>query len=154
MTVLVPKESDEITLRFFTDDRDRFGGFRIQMRQFDDHSICPSRENAISNSNDFIMGSTESCQKAIYDQKQLQIISPGYHLGYYKPFLHCDYVIQKYNYNICLLEVKFNTFALEESKLCHKDYIQIGDDGLRLCGKLPYGSISKLIKLHKICKIC
>ena len=65
----------------------------------------------------------------------------------YEPFLDCDYLIQKSSPNVCALEIRFESFALEDSRLCNKDYLEISDQsgagGMKLCGRLPKNTISK-----------
>jgi len=128
------QEKEETTIRFHTDSTQRYGGFRIQVRQLDDNcrpSVHP----------DFSPGSTESCQKMTFSEKSLRILSPNYESGSYRPFLDCEYIVRKSTFDVCALEVKFDAFSLEDSKSCAKDYLQIGS--MKLCGKLPYEAISE-----------
>ncbi|CAG2118363.1 unnamed protein product, partial [Medioppia subpectinata] len=126
-------EKQEINIRFHTESAVRYGGFKIQARQLDNN--C-DHHNSIPH--EFSPGSTESCSKMHFSEKSLQILSPHYDSGSYQPFLDCEYTVRKSTSNICALEVKFDAFALEESKACYKDYLQIGE--MRLCGKLPFAA--------------
>lgn len=127
-------EKEEMTIRFHTDSTDRFGGFKIQVRQLDDNCRTTGHH-------DFSPGSTESCNKMTFSEKSLQILSPNYDSGSYRPFLDCEYIVRKSTFDVCALEVKFDAFSLEESRNCAKDYLQIGS--MKLCGKLPYNAISE-----------
>jgi len=62
----------------------------------------------------------------------------------YEPFLDCDYLIQKSSPAVCALEIRFESFALEESRSCAKDYLEFNSTGLRMCGRLPSDTMSKL----------
>ncbi|CAG2110476.1 unnamed protein product [Medioppia subpectinata] len=126
-------EKQEINIRFHTESAVRYGGFKIQARQLDNN--C-DHHNSIPH--EFSPGSTESCSKMHFSEKSLQILSPHYDSGSYQPFLDCEYTVRKSTSDICALEVKFDAFALEESKACYKDYLQIGE--MRLCGKLPFAA--------------
>ena len=132
-----PGDKQEITFRFHTESAVRYGGFRIQVRQLDDN--C--QHNHIPH--EFSPASTETCNKLQFSEKTLQILSPHYDTGSYRPFLDCEYRIQKATHDVCALEVRFDEFALEESKSCYKDYLQIGT--MKLCGKLPYAATSQSI---------
>lgn len=128
-------DKTEMTFRFHTESAVRYGGFRILVRQLDDN--C--QHNHIPH--EFSPASTESCNKMQFSEKSLQILSPHYEAGSYQPFLDCQYIIRKMSFDVCALEVRFDAFALEESKSCSKDYLQIGS--MKLCGKLPFGVTSK-----------
>ena len=135
-------EKSEITFRFHTESAVRYGGFRIVVRQLDNN--C--QHNHISH--EFSPASTESCNKMQFSEKSLQILSPHYETGTYQPFLDCQYIIRKMSFDVCALEVRFDTFALEESKSCVKDYLQIGS--IKLCGKVPFGDTSEsLVKWQR-----
>lgn len=134
-------EKQEMTFRFHTESPVRYGGFRIQVRQMDDN--C--QHNHIPH--EFSPASTESCNKFQFSEKTLQILSPHYESGSYRPYLDCEYLIRKTTYDVCAIEVRFDAFALEESKSCIKDYLQIGT--MKLCGKLPYAATSQSISSHK-----
>ena len=127
-------DKNEITFRFHTESSVRYGGFKIQVRQMDDN--C--QHNHIPH--EFIPATTESCNHFQFSEKTLQIMSPHYDVGSYRPFLDCEYLMIKTNYKVCALEVRFDAFALEESKSCYKDYLQIST--MKLCGKLPYAATS------------
>ena len=63
----------------------------------------------------------------------------------YEPFLDCDYLIQKNSPSVCALEIKFESFSLEESRSCQKDYLEINHiNGMRLCGKMPIDTTREL----------
>lgn len=60
----------------------------------------------------------------------------------YEPFLDCHYLIQKYSRDICAVEIKFESFAIEESRACSKDYLEInGNVASRICGKMVVDTV-------------
>lgn len=106
--------------------------------------------------NDFSPPVIESCPKqsnntdiapsALIQEKLVKIQSPEFSLSSsmtYKPFLDCNYVIQKYSRDVCAIEAKFESFSLEESRTCTKDFLEINKE-LKLCGKVPLDTTSKL----------
>lgn len=97
---------------------------------------CPKQSNR-----------TTDPPQSLIQEKLVKIQSPEFGLTstiQYKPFLDCDYTIQKYSRDVCAVEVRFESFSLEESRGCNKDYLDINNE-MRLCGKLPSDAASKFI---------
>lgn len=96
---------------------------------------------------DFSPATIESCAKISESSKEsanineevVRVHSPKFGLVSpqgYESFLDCDYVVSKASRDVCALELRFERFALEESRSCSKDYFEINNNGMRLCGTL------------------
>jgi hypothetical protein len=133
------------------------------VRQIDENCQSNSMANGGASSDqigDFRPATIESCPKAsdqphsgsvsAISEEVIRIQSPKFglitNLGY-EPFLDCDYVIGKTSPAVCALEIRFEAFALEESRSCAKDYLEVnGNAGMRMCGRLPSDTMSKSLK--------
>lgn len=114
---------------------------------------------------DFTPAIIESCAKisenskdsANINEELVRVQSPKFGLPNtfgYEPFLDCDYVVAKANRDVCALEIRFKHFAIEESRSCTKDYLEINNIGMRLCGVLGRNAVrtfdfsNDLMRLH------
>lgn len=62
------------------------------------------------------------------------ITSPGYP-SHYPAQVQCTYIIQRYDRNICRVELDIRSFDLAGSIGCLNEYLQL-DNGERLCGRI------------------
>lgn len=105
-------------------------------------------------SSDFTPAIIESCAKISDNSKEsaniheelVRVQSPKFGLPStstfgYEPFLDCDYVVAKASRDVCALEIRFKHFALEESRSCTKDYLEVNHLGMRLCGALARNAV-------------
>lgn len=84
------------------------------------------------------------CGTQVFTDEKFELLSPGYEKGMYAKFTDCHYTIRKMHYTVCAVEVKFKAFSLEDSGKngCDRDFVQFGNS-VKLCGKLPFDTISK-----------
>ncbi|KAI2807434.1 hypothetical protein BLOT_005370 [Blomia tropicalis] len=182
IAVNFPRNLMEISFRFLAVSPDPFNGFKIRVRQIDENcrsslnhfgsssdplgdfnppiiESCPRMTEKPSESNQSDRSSSEPSTAAVaITEEVVRIQSPKFGLignMAYEPFLDCDYLIQKNSPSVCALEIKFESFSLEESRSCQKDYLEINHiNGMRLCGKMPIDTTrtfdfnSKTIRLH------
>ena len=77
--------------------------------------------------------SEERCH-LIYNDIEFPIKSPNYP-NHYLPNMFCRYTVRKATPNVCAIDMKFNSFDIEEDPKCGKDYLEV--DAGRICGPLP-----------------
>ena len=168
-----PDGINSIDLRFFTDHIINFPGFVIEVRQVDicgtgyPNLYTPAYSNVPVSPYDLSRGSKDVgpvyrsgsaptgtsstspsggpyCGTQVFTEEKFELLSPGYEKGLYSKFTDCHYTIRKMHYTVCALEVKFKAFSLEDSSRsgCDRDFVQFGKS-VKLCGKLPFDTISK-----------
>ncbi|UXI19623.1 zinc finger protein [Sarcoptes scabiei] len=168
-----PQNFNQISFYFHTINAKRFNGFRIKVKQIDENcrsfSFDHRFDHNLEESLDFAPAIYESCPKLLssnnssivgnfndlhlnveenlkISDRLIKIQSPKFGLSsemQYEPFLDCHYVIEKAKQNVCLLQIRFENFFLEESLDCTKDYLRI-DNYLRTCGRIPPNTIENL----------
>jgi hypothetical protein len=70
----------------------------------------------------------------IYSETDFTIMSPN-HPNSYPSHMNCRYTIRKASPNICAIDMKFDSFEIEDDPKCAKDYLEV--DAGRICGVLP-----------------
>ncbi|CAG2103903.1 unnamed protein product, partial [Medioppia subpectinata] len=75
----------------------------------------------------------DRCQ-IVYSEIEFSITSPK-HPNSYPSNMFCMYTIRKANPNVCAIDIKFNSFDIEDDPKCNKDYLEV--DAGKICGPLP-----------------
>ncbi len=70
----------------------------------------------------------------IYSEIDFTIMSPN-HPNSYPSHMNCRYTIRKANSDVCAIDMKFDSFEIEDDPKCAKDYLEV--DAGRICGVLP-----------------
>jgi hypothetical protein len=70
----------------------------------------------------------------IYSETDFTIMSPN-HPNSYPSHMNCRYTIRKANPSVCAIDMKFDSFEIEDDPKCAKDYLEV--DAGRICGVLP-----------------
>ncbi|XP_076316419.1 cubilin-like [Tachypleus tridentatus] len=119
-----PKTENEIDFHFKTDESEQKTGFRIEVKQ-----VIQGCEEDIS---------LKGCD-ATFSTETFHILSPLYRNKAYPSNIDCQYTVKKTKFDVCAIEIKYNTFHLEDSEDCTNDYLLIDD--LKVCGKIPNNSV-------------
>ncbi|CAG2164515.1 unnamed protein product [Oppiella nova] len=77
--------------------------------------------------------SEDRCQ-IIYTEIEFSITSVNYPNSY-PSNMFCTYTIRKANPDVCAVDIKFNSFDIEDDPKCNKDYLEV--DAGKICGPLP-----------------
>lgn len=138
----------EQIMKFHSDNTSNRSGFLIQFEQLECHG-----DAIIRNMNDDLAYSTPNLLQNIqpnslplqcdssFSDTNFEIISPLYPSSYPRSS-DCYYIINKFNSNVCHLEVTYIDFDLQganEFNYCTNDYLDF--NGIRMCGKVNQNSM-------------
>ncbi|GAB6025011.1 hypothetical protein CHUAL_010122 [Chamberlinius hualienensis] len=126
-----PVGSNEILLHFKSNDIHADQGFFIQARQLS-YGCSRSLELPAAVPLQYLTLTTEKRCQSIIRAQMATIESPGYPSSY-SPNSVCTYIIERFNSDVCGLQLDVVHFSLETSRLCQYDYLQ-SPTGDRMCG--------------------
>jgi cubilin len=110
-------EDDQVTMSFHSDNETQGLGYMVTVVQQE----C----------------TLPSCD-ATFDQPDFLLSSPNYPLPYDNGRT-CTYTVQKFHPSVCRLQMKVQTFDVEDDPHCQSDFFIVNGD--RMCGVMSEGQI-------------